>query len=321
MKLLFKSIVTLILPIVISCEVEFDPFGEWQDRYALTCILSSETEYQITVLTKGYRPGGYDPYSYTNDPSVFAADIRVWYNDSVFIFRDTTVVRENTSRYNTPFHYYYCNEFHININEPIEVEVLLTNGKRLRSASLTSRQINFDDDSDVLIPPVSSNIIQVFWDQQSEGTFFQPILSFNYLQNENGVIVEKNKVVPIKYVQKNGELVPVYPSASASPNVVYEMDAITRSLQEISEGDPQKQNYTIYQRLDFKVKAYDLPASRYVSSTSGSTDDLTVTVDVPDYTNVEGGLGIFGSYVSRTYDRLRFQQNYIESFGYNFIQR
>jgi virulence-associated protein VapD len=59
--------------------------------------------------------------------------------------------------------------------------------------------------------------------------------------------------------------------------------------------------------------------SRYVSSTNQAFDDLTVTVNEADFTNVEGGLGIFGAYVNKIYDNIQFQENYIESFGYNFI--
>jgi hypothetical protein len=100
---------------------------------------------------------------------------------------------------------------------------------------------------------------------------------------------------------------------------VYELSAITKTLEEISAGDPNKQNYSILQKIIFSVTAFDLPTSRYVSSTGGTIDDLTVSVDVADYTNIEGGFGLFGSYSKRDYTRLRFMENYIESFGYNFI--
>ena len=320
MKSLIKIFFAVSVILFLSCDESFDPYGDWQDRVAFTCILKSDTTYQTAVLTKGYRPGGYDPYSYTTDPAVMDADLRVLYNDSVYIFRDTTVIRSDTSRYNTPFHYYYNNKFKVSTRKTIEVEVLLSNGKRLRGQSFTPDQINFDDGSEVIVPPVSSNIIQFYWNSHSDGTFFQPVLIFNYKQNIGGTIVEKKRKVPVKYIQQNGSLVPVFPAPSASVSIVYELDAITKVLQEISEGDPDKQNYTILQKLDFDLIAFDQPASRYVSSTSGLSDDLTVTVDVPDYTNIDGGLGVFGSYYKKKYDRLRFLQDYIESFGYNFLQ-
>ena len=125
--------------------------------------------------------------------------------------------------------------------------------------------------------------------------------------------------IPIRYVSQENESTPVYPSPGASATIVYNMDAVTRVLQEISENDPNKGNFSIYQNLTFNLCAYDIPASRYISSTGGSIDDLTVSVDVADYSNIEGGYGLFASYSKKNYTKLRFLQNYIESFGYNFI--
>lgn len=311
--------ITIIFISFISCEEDFNPYGDYAEKFAFTCILKSNEQYQSATLFHSYRPDGYDPETYTNDPSVTGADIRVWYNDSVFIFRDTSVARIDTSRYKTPFRFYYNDQFSVGNKETIELEVLLPNGKRLRSTSITPGQINYEDESDVLIPSGVKQIVQFFWNELEEGNFFLPKMTIRYKQNVNGQIVNKVKDVPIKYVNKENNQVAVYPTASASTTIVYDLSAITRALEEISEGDPNKSNYSINQRVVFTTAALDLPTSRYVSSTGGTIDDLTVSVDVSDYSNIEGGFGLFGSYYSKAYTRLRFMEDYIESFGYNFI--
>jgi len=271
----YFKIILLILTgfVLISCEEDFNPYGDYFERFAFTCVLKSDQNYQVATLFRSYRPDGYDPSTYTEDPSVIGADIRVWYNDSVFVFRDTSVARVDTSRYKTPFKYYYNEKFRVGNRKTIELEVLLPNGR----------------------------------------------MALRYKQNINGEIVEKTKDVPYKYVNQGGSQVPVYPAPSALATIVYDLSAITKILEEISAGDPDKQNYSVYQKIIFSVAALDLPTSRYVSSTGGTIDDLTVSVDVADYTNIEGGFGLFGSYSKRDYTRLRFMENYIESFGYNFI--
>ena len=313
------SLLILISLLFISCEEDFNPYGDYFERFAFTCILKSDQQYQTATLFRSYRPDGYDPSTYTEDPSVIGADIRVWYNDSVFVFRDTSEVRIDTSRYKTPFRYYYNNKFSVGNRKTIELEVLLPNGKRLRSSSVTPGQISFDDQSDALIPAGTSQIIQIQWNTLEEGTYFAPRMVIRYKQNINGEIVDKTKEIPTKYINQDNALVPFFPQPSASATVIYELEAISKALEEISEGDPNKQNFSIYQRVAFSTAALDLPTSRYVSSTNGSIDDLTVNVDVSDYTNIEGGFGLFGSYSSRSYTRLRFVKDYIESFGYNFI--
>ena len=273
----------------------------------------------MQLYLKSYRPDGYDPNTYTEDPSVIGADIRVWYNDSVFVFRDSSVARVDTSRYKTPFRFYYNDKFRVGNRKTIELEVLLPNGKRLRSSSVTPGQIQFDDNSDALIPAGSRSIVQVIWNQLDDGTFFSPRMVIRYKQNVNGEIVDKTKDVPYRYVSQGNSLVAVYPPASASATIVYDLSAITKALEEISAEDPNKQNYSVHQKIIFTVAAFDMPTSRYVSSTGGTIDDLTVNVDVADYTNIEGGFGLFGSYSKKNYTRLRFMEDYIESFGYNFI--
>jgi hypothetical protein len=305
--------------IFLSCEEDFNPYGDYFERYAFTCILKSDQKNQTATLFRSYRPDGYDPSTYTEDPSVVGADIRVWYNDSVFVFRDTSEARIDTSRYKTPFKYYYSDNFFVGSRKTIELEVLLPNGKRLRSSSVTPSQIVYDDDSDVLIPPGSGSILEFFWSTVDNGIYFSPKMTIRYEQNVNGEIVYKTKDVPSKYVNSGNTLVPVFPAPSATAAVVYELDAITRAMQEISAGDPNKQNYAVFQKLIFTVVAFDIPTSRYVSSTGGSIDDLTVNVNVSDYSNIEGGFGLFGSYTKRNYTRLRFTENYVESFGYNYL--
>jgi len=311
-----KKINLILLPLLIftfiSCEEDFNPYGDYQEKFAFTCILKNDDNFQTATLFKSYLTPPYDP-------AVTGADVRVWYNDSVFVFRDSSVARTDTSRYTSPFRFYYNENFSIRNEKTIELEVLLPNGKRLRSSSVTPKAITFDNESAAIIPPTSSNILYFEWNAFKTGTYFSTKMTIRYKQNINGEIIEKTKVVPLEYVDVNGELTPIYPSPVSVPIIIYQKDAVTKALQEISEGDPNKQNYSILQKVGFNVIAYDAPLSKYMSSIGGSIDDLTVSVDVPDYSNIEGGLGLFGSYSKKNYTKLRFLQDYIESFGYNFI--
>lgn len=313
-------IITLSLLIFYSCDEDFSPYAEYHESYAFTCILKSDSTLQFATLSHSYPPDEFNSTSGANDPSIIGADIRVWYGDSVYVFQDSSVIREDTSRYNTPFRFYYNNRFKVASNKSIKLEVVLQNGKRLKAQSVTPGDILFRDESDVIVPPVSGNIIQFLWNPLSEGTLFSFKFQIRYQQLINGEQVEKMKEIPVKYIQKGNEIEVVYPIPDDATTIVYNMDAVTRALLEISEGDPNKQNYSVYEFPLFDLIAFDLPSSRYLSSTNQSFDDLTVSVNVADYTNIEGGLGIFGSYKKNNYDRIRFLRDYIEEFGYNFKQ-
>jgi len=316
-KIILLSFATMVLSI--SCDKDFSPYGEFRDKFIFTSIIRSDTTLQIATVFRNYRAEGFDPYNYTEESAIKNADIRVLYQDSVYVFKDSSVARTDTTRYNFPFSFYYNNEFKISPNKQIEVEVLLPNGKRLNASTVSPHDIRFQERSEVIIPPVGSNFIQIYWDEIGEGIYFQPYLAVRYKVNVNGIYEEKEKEIPLRFIQQNGNLNPIYPLASSVVAVSYQLDAVNQILQSISEGDPNKGNYSIYQSAKFTLVAYDLALSRYVSSTGKSLDDLTVTIDVADYTNIDGGLGIFGTFNKKEYDRIKFYEQCITSFGYNFI--
>ena len=74
-----RKLIILIIALVlfISCDEDFNPYGDFVEKFAFTCILKNDANYQTATLFKSYRPDGFDPYSYTTDPSVIGADIRI----------------------------------------------------------------------------------------------------------------------------------------------------------------------------------------------------------------------------------------------------
>jgi len=316
-KLIILMLVSISL--FVSCDADFSPYAEFQDKYSLICLLRNDTTFQTAVLSHNYLPDQPDPYSYTNDPSIIGADIRIWYNDSVYVLSDSSETRTDSSRYTEPYRFYFNDKFKIGPQEIIEIEVLLPNGRRLFSSSVTPKDIIFSDESDVIIPPVNSDLVNFIWAASELGAYYSPKFEIKYLQIINGNPEKKTIEVPLKYVAQNGNLDPIYPEATNRTNVVFTLESIAQTLEIISEGDPNKQNYSIYQTPLFNLLAFDASLSKYASSTSQALNDLTVTLNTADYTNIQGGFGIFGSYIKKNYSSIKFQQNFIDSFGYNFI--
>ena len=319
MRTIVLNILLISVLFFLSCEENFSPYGQFQEKYILTCVLRGDTTLQTATLSHSYMSDGADPLNYNEEPYIVGADIRVWYEDSVYIFKDTTTARVDTSRYSSPFRYYYNNRFKVLNTRSIEIEVLLQNGRRLRAASVTPAKIVFKSNSSVIIPPVNSDLVQFFWEALETETYFSPRFEIKYLHNVNGNIEAKSIEVPLKYENKDGIDSPVYPQSSSRLSVIYNMDVVIKTLAKISEGDPEKGNYTIFQTPILDLLSFDNPLSIYLSSTSQSINDLTVNANTSDFTNIDGGLGIFGSQTNKIYSIIKFQQNFIESFGYNFI--
>ncbi|MCB0743623.1 MAG: hypothetical protein KDC67_06950, partial [Ignavibacteriae bacterium] len=137
---------------------------------------------------------------------------------------------------------------------------------------------------------------------------------FIYFKNENGKQVRYEKEVPRTYVLENNVYVPYYPVPSYLQRINVEMIAFDRAMAEISEGDPDKKNYTILTFI-LEILVYDKNLTAYYASRSELGESFAITTNESDYTNISGGRGIFGSFIKQRF-AVRFTHEYIKSFGY-----
>jgi hypothetical protein len=300
-----------------SCDKSLNPKGDYVERYVLNCILRGDTSYQVAVISHSYDVNGFDPYKNTMDPAIAGADLRFWYNDSVFVFRDSVVTRLGNTRYDDSLKIYYLKNIHLTYNKPIEIEALLPNGRRLRSSGTTAKEIIFDDENSTkVIPPVNTNLVDINWNG-SENGYFLPRFIITYYKKVNDQQEKHTVEIPVKYVQKDGEYIPVYSRISNLLGVSYNPDDIKRALQLISDGDPDKSNYSVL--ISNKVIVYGLDQNlvRYFSANS-QDNSFTVRLDENDFSNIEGGFGVFGSYIANSYT-IRFTPEFLTDLGYTPI--
>lgn len=305
----------LILPFIQSCDESFDPYTEYKQNYGIACILRSDTTLQLATISKSYLSDD----ETVNQPSLLfekSADVKVWYEDSVYRFKDTVFVTGNNQ---DSIHCYYKDNFSIAPNKPIELEVLLSNGRRLRANSKTPLDILFKNTSEVLIPPVGKNVIQIFWSSAGTSNYYLPQLKIKCEMIENGIRKIFYRELPKSISTLNGLTSPIYPSANNNASAVYDLEAISWYLEEFADSLVNPSVISIHQTLELDVLVFDIEISRYISVSSSSTNNLSIRFDEGDYTNINGGLGIFGSQLSREYKRLKFLESYISSKGFNFL--
>src|SRR5690606_8715672 len=106
-------ILTSFVLIFNSCSDVFNPMGEFKEKFILNCLLRSDSTYQIATLTTNYSTGSIDPSSHNIYSFVEGADVRVWFNDSVYLFRDTIITSAGTSNNKLPERFYYSDKFKI----------------------------------------------------------------------------------------------------------------------------------------------------------------------------------------------------------------
>ncbi len=296
--------------ILISCEEDFDPKTDYEPKYILSCIIRADTTFQTLTVSKSYTINGYDPYVNSEDPFLSGADIRVWQRDSVFFFKDSSVARTDTSRYKTPMVFYYLDNFKPAEGIPLEIRVITDNGKALWASTTLPSKVQWGPYSDFYLPNPDKSTFLFQWVPNYNYGWYVLRYGIKYSNSAAGNEVQ-TVWVPLRY----NDDTPDYPKITKNTGYEFEKSALDRVMTEISAGDPDKNNYTIYGGT-IELLVFDQHLSKYFSSINGFVDDYTIRVDQTDYTNVEGGLGIFGSYIKQI-SGTAFREEYITSFGYN----
>lgn len=314
----FNPIILIGLLVVASysCEENLNPYGDFKERYVLNCIIRGDTTFQSATVTKDYVVDGFNPFSNTTDETVKGAIVRIWSgNDKVAILRDTTVARPEGDPYQTPYTVFYTNNFQPDASVPLSIEALLPNGKRLTCSTTAPAPVSMVDyDSDKNIPSHGKNYAKFTWTTSQKDPVFITRLAIYYYKHSGGQKTRNVAVVPVNYVQYGNTWVPNYPKPTSDFAYVADMSAITKTMELISDGDPNKSNYEILGCI-LEVLSLDPELSKYYNATARSRDIYSVKLDETDYTNVTGGYGIFGIYM-RTYWVSFLDHAYIQSFGY-----
>jgi len=314
-KYFFILSIAAISALSYSCNTNFSPYAPSTQQYVLNFVIRADTNFQTATLSKSYPATSTNPYSNQADNSVHGAVIRVWQNDQVSILRDTTVPRPQPSSYTSPLSVYYNNNFQMQGSSQVTVEALLPDGTRLTSSSTVPDNVTFNYGSiDTLIPMPNANVVSLYWSTTKSDVVTMPRLSILYYSYTTGSRKLNKFVVPLSYVTVGNQLVANYPKPLTQPGYTVDLATFGQAMQLLSAGDPAKSKYEIL-IAQIEVFSFDQYLSMYYDSTVRSTDTYLVTLDSPDYTNIKGGLGIFGIY-NKTTGIIKISQDYIRSFGY-----
>jgi hypothetical protein len=315
MKKFVISLLSIIsISLFYSCSNSLNPYAPFRERYVLSGIIRSDTTFQVVTLSKSYQPNGFNPYADSDNVAIAGAEVNVWYNDTLYIMRDSSIARVDTSRYKSNVSFYYCNNLKPAPNSIIEIQALLPNGLLLSSITQTPDVENdfFDQASTSVLDPSQTSQIYVNW-KNLENIYYLPRISIIYYYK--GDTNQREFLVPLNYSIQNGKEVPNYPQITKTNFFTIDISTINAAMAAISGNDSTKGNYTI-SKIIVNVIAYDQNLSTYYSSLQQSVDGFTVNLDAADYSNITGGFGIFGSYYKASF-RIDLVRSYINSFGYN----
>ncbi len=316
----------LVIPLLLvvlyftACDEPFSPKGDYQERYAMFGIMRVDTNYQVVTVTKSYDVEGLNPYANKKDPFIRNCFIRIWRSDDeVYILRDSSVARSFDKRYSDSASFYYTNKFTPKVGDKLSIECLLPNGRRLTSQTEVIQPVELVySKTDFEFPPHDRRFARVSWRSSEPDLVYSPQIQLYYDKKINGAWKVQKTKVPLSFAVIDGRETPIYPSPSNRMSLEIDTLAVRRVLKSISEGDPNKENYRI-RALIISIYIYDRNLSAFYSSSRKIGDEFSVRVDELDFTNIDGGFGVFGSYTEKNTSIL-FDEKYISGFGYKALK-
>ncbi len=304
-------LITLIISLLItlsslSCKNSFSPNVNFNKQYALNCIIRGDTTLQFATVTQSFSKEDF------NNESAFVpnAILKLNYDGQDYFFNDTTSVNPNN------ISYYYLKDLKLKEGKKIEIEADLPDGKVLKSSTQTPDVGKFVFDGDKNIPAKNySNLISVNWSlpfYYGPDFYYRPYLYIVYKKKVNDTLMNLQREVPIEYNLEGDKYVPVYPDINKTNSISYSLEVINKTLLELSAKDSVDINSIV--NAKFLVWILDDNLAKYISSSKTFQDGFSINIEAPDFTNVEGGYGIFGSFLTRE-TIIQIDRGYLKSIG------
>ncbi|MCX6149499.1 MAG: DUF4249 family protein [Ignavibacteriales bacterium] len=322
-------ILTILSLLNLSCEENFSPKEDFKERNILYCIIEVEQTLQpvnpIVMLTQNYdNPAYIPPNDGKTAPSIPGANIRLKVNGmgSGYSFLEDTLTGKSVKPYMPEIYYKLANgAMSLSQGADLSISAALPDGKILSAKTRLPKFLTFEYSFEfkhgittLMNRWLWGNDWTISWDS-NDGNLFIPRLRIRYSTIKDSLEKFYVKEIPLKYAKGSNGYYPINPQPTREPHITFEYAAIDSAMAQISAGDPKKSDYYI-KEIDLEIIEFDRPLSNYYTSTNGFMDNYSIRLDESVYSNVDGGIGIFGvsmkNSVIFSVDRL-----YLSSFGYS----
>ena len=293
---------------LLACEVPFDPKGDFLDRVVVFGILSPQKTVHVVRLSTTYDPPQFNPLDNTNSNQISNATVTITVNAVGTVLRDSVFQRNDTSRYQDSIRAFVYTAGTIQRGVPYSLSAVIP-GYGTLTASTTppsSGTIEIENDSRPTLtnPDVNRSDVMFFAipANNAEAHALRVFLEYEVPTLNPGVLVKEE--VPLFTTNYEDCLTydAVYPQV--------------RRRQQVAGREIWMLPYVSYQRAILKILKSneghvvnfkramvvmiqtDKHLYSYFSLIGGFRDEFSIRVDEPNYTNVEGGLGFFGSFTA-----------------------
>lgn len=299
-----------------SCDNAFSPKGEFQNKIVVFSVLTLQDDKQFVRVYSTYDPPGYDPTAITSDSPITDADVVIIGPSQppvVYMLHDTTVQRLDTTRYTTPVRAYVTSGMRLTPDGQYTLTVSSPNRGTVSATTAVPSHATLDiSDRYVLTNPSMFSdmpiVVTADISAYTKGYVIRFFLQYKY--TTGGVDHVETKEVPVSVSGTGISLQKVYPglvrrtsvpsgSSLSSESVSFDAQAYINTMAELAD---QLSAYSLsLQKAIFVLTQVEENLYNYYCVVNGFQDPYSIRMDQPDYSNIRGGVGLFGG---RTVDSL-----------------
>ncbi|MBN1448928.1 MAG: DUF4249 family protein [Bacteroidetes bacterium] len=275
---------------VTACENDFTPKAGFEPQIAVFCILDDAQPYQSVLIFRSYDAElGLDLRPLT-PREVEEADVRILYGSEIWMFHDSLLTAADGSTR----HAWINRDFHPLNERTYRLEVRIP-GENLLHARVTVPSRLYVR-AERYRPPGSPGMVRVTHGVTSfavppEG-FYYRVWSETWKRLPSGDTVKPRIEIPLNFNSTQNAW--VYPLPSREGTLMF----LPATIEYFMKMNEQPEDSVIARRLYLHGYGMDEQMYRYYKLVRGFDDPVSVRLDLPDVSYIEGGLGVFGAMTS-----------------------
>jgi hypothetical protein len=306
----YCTIIFFVGLLIVSCDNAFNPKGPHEPKVVVYSILSPLEGKQFVRLGLTYDVEGFDPGVHTAEQFIEGASVSMQIGDRTYVFRDTLIQRTDSTRYRGPIKAYVADPFRISpgssvelfINTPVYGVVRARTSVpgagiiQVKNSYLLQQSSEFETQLLVLVD------IAV----QTRGYLLRHYVVYDVLKS--GVWVRERREFPVSVVVFAGtnDRIFVYPKLERRSSEPYRENPETETVVVDRLGYLLVVNQIVnqygsdnvrFRHVVFQLNQVDRHLYSYYNVVNGFQDQYTIRTDTPDYTNIQGGVGVFGAFM------------------------
>lgn len=301
----------IILPLfflcALGCEESFTPKGPYTDQLVAYSVLSPQSNVHYVRLLTTYNPPGFDPFENTNSHQITNATVSIFDGTNTLVLRDTTVPRTDTGRYSDSIRAFVASPL-----QPVRGRAYTLTITSPPFGTLTGSTVvpgagvvELDQETRIVLlnPLMYRGDMIIYGTPWASGVGYVIRLYLEYEVFSTDTVVKREEVpLQISNYQGCASYDSEYPALQRRSisfgreflilsNLNYRRTII--KVKKLNEG-----KMVNFRRAVIIMSQADQHLYNYYSLVNGFQDEFSIRVDLPNYTNIQGGLGLFGSFAS-----------------------